>query len=253
MSASAPKQLLSKSYILYSLLVILTLCALGLLQKIGEDTLAAYYYLALVATLLIGVFHAMYFYRWTGTITPDDFWKGALFTLLLLLLSAAGIAALYYFLGGNNSFISCLIPFVIPYLCWQTYRAFFSIPGRQFKLWHYPVHEEMPDLDMIDLSRIEVVQFVFNKNPLETTQTNFTSKAPLNMPLGVLFFIFINDYNEKNKQQPIGFLDPVQSPYGWLFYRRKKWFGRKHYFDPDLSFSDNRIQPNEQIFAVRNA
>jgi hypothetical protein len=109
----------------------------------------------------------------------------------------------------------------------------------------------MPDLDMIDLSQIEVIQFVFTKNPNDSTQTNFTSKAPLNMTLGQLFFIFINDYNDKNVQHPIGYLKATREPFGWLFYRKKKLFNQKHFFDADLTFRDNGIQPNERIYAIR--
>ena len=71
------------------------------------------------------------------------------------------------------------------------------------------------------------------------------------MTLGQLFFIFINDYNEKNSQNTIEYLESKNSPYGWLFFRKKKWFKRKHYFDPALSFRQNAIQPNEFIYAIR--
>jgi hypothetical protein len=113
--------------------------------------------------------------------------------------------------------------------------------------------QEMPDLDFIDLSKIQVVQFVFLKKIKDPSHTNFTSKAPLEMPFSQLFFIFINDYNERNSLQTIEFANDKALPYGWLFYRKRKWPWRRHYFDPDRNFSQNGIQPNEVIFAERVA
>jgi len=72
------------------------------------------------------------------------------------------------------------------------------------------------------------------------------------MPLGVLFFIFINDYNEKKPHDTITYLiGQHHKPYGWLFYRRKGIFKQKQYFDPDLTIQENGIRQSEIIYAVR--
>jgi hypothetical protein len=139
----------------------------------------------------------------------------------------------------------------MPYLFFQARYYLQQIPDANYKIWYYPLEAEMPDLDFIDLSKIEVVQFVFLKRTGDSTQTNFTSKAPLDMTLAQLFFIFINDYNEKNSRNTIEFANPARQPYGWLFYRRKGWPRRRHLFDPDQTFRENQIQPNELIYAIR--
>lgn len=235
----------------YSLITVILLSATGLLQMVDLNAPDVYYYFAGFLSLGLGVLHAMLMYKYFPQIGKTDFWKGLALCAVLLLLSAAIAAIAYYFLKLNYSFLSYILPFVIPYLVLQVYYFFLLIPASDYKLWYYPLSQEMPDLDMIDLSQIEVVQFVFNKKPNDPVQTNFTSKAPLNMGLGQLFFIFINDYNEKNSQNTIEYLKEKNKPYGWLFYRKRKWFGRRFYFDPELSFRENIIQPNEFIYALR--
>jgi len=240
-----------KGPFLYALIFVILLGSTSLLQWTNTIFADSYYYFAQALVLIIGILHVLLMYRFIPQITRGDFWKGLLFTLFLMLLAAVAAATVYYFIRLDYRFITYMLPFALPYLCWQAYRFFLQIPAPVFKSWYYPLNEVMPDLDMIDLSQIEVVQFVFSKSPNDTTQTNFTSKAPLQMTLGQLFFIFINDYNDKNSQHPIGYLKSAQQPYGWLFYRKKKWFKQKHYFDADLSFRDNAIQPNEFIYAIR--
>jgi hypothetical protein len=245
---SVRKHLRNRSF-LYGLITILLLSATGLLGWTNILVTGSYYYLAQALAFGLGILHVILMYRYLN-LNPGDFWKGFGITLLLMVLGAVALVILYYYLHLNYAFITFLFPFVIPYLCWQTYQAFAEIPPPSYKIWHYPVNEKMPDLDMIDLSQIEVVQFVFNKKEKDPNQINFTSKAPLDMSLGQLFFIFINDYNEKNAQSTIEFLNTQQQPYGWLFYR-KKWLNGKYYFDPNLSFRENVIRPNEFIYADR--
>ena len=61
----------------------------------------------------------------------------------------------------------------------------------------------MPNLDLLDLSRVLIIQFEFLKSTSETSNTNFKAKAPYNMPFGELFYIFISDYNESHPQNII--------------------------------------------------
>jgi hypothetical protein len=239
-----------KKPLLYALIMVILPGFISLLQWTNSNQADSYYYFAQALVFITGIGHVWLMYK-LFQITPGDFWKGFLITVMIMLAGTVAAAIMYYFIHLDYRFLTYILPFIIPYLCWQVYQFFFQIPAPVYKSWYYPLNEEMPDLDMIDLSQIEVVQFVFSKNPQDTTQTNFTSKAPLNMTLGQLFFIFINDYNDKNAQHPIEYLKSAQEPFGWLFYRKKKWFNQKHFFDADLSFHNNSIKPNEFIYAVR--
>lgn len=236
---------------LYAFISVMFLGLTGLLQWVDPGGADTYFYFAQALVLILGIVHVFLLYRFIPQISRRDFGKGLGITLLIMLAGTIAAAVAYHFLHLDYRFLTYILPFMVPYLCWQVFRVFFQIPSPTFKTWYYPLNEEMPDLDMIDLSQIEVVQFVFSKNPQDATQTNFTAKAPLNMTLGQLFFIFINDYNDKNAQHPIHYLESADQPYGWLFYRKKKWFNQKEFLDSDLSFRNNAIQPNEFIYAVR--
>jgi hypothetical protein len=240
-----------KGPVLYVLVSTLILALAGLLQRAAADNTDTYFYFAQALTFILGILHVYCLYRFIPQLDPGSFWYGLGITLLIMLIGVLAAAIAYYYLRLDNRFLTYILPFILPYICWQVYRVFFQIPVARYKSWYYPLNAEMPDLDMIDLSKIEVVQFVFSKNPADATQTNFTAKAPLNMTLGQLFFIFINDYNDKNEQQPIQYLQSPGQPSGWLFFRKKKWFNQKEYMDPDLSFLNNAIGPNESIYAVR--
>jgi hypothetical protein len=242
---------IGKRAILYVFINVIFICLAGLLQWVDNAEADTYYYFAQALVLIAGIVHVFLLYRFIPQISPSDFWKGFWITLLIMLAGAIVSAITYHFLNLDFRFLTYILPFVVPYLCWQVFRFFFRIPSPLYKTWYYPLNEEMPDLDMIDLSQIEVVQFVFSKNPQDSTQTNFTAKAPLNMTLGQLFFIFINDYNDKNLHHPILYLQTPTQPHGWLFYRKKKWFNQKEFLDSDLSFLNNTIKPNEFIYAVR--
>jgi MFS family permease len=240
-----------KGILLYGLITVIIISAISLLQWVDTSSVDLYYYLALILALGIGILHVGLMNRFLLGPVSGHFGWGLLATILLMIAGGLGSAIVYHFIKLSYPFLTFVLVFILPFLCRETYLFFLRIPASQYKIWFYPVNEEMPDLDMIDLSQIEVVQFVFNKKPQDATQTNFTSKAPLNMTLGQLFFIFINDYNEKNSQNTIVFLDQENYPHGWLFFRKKKWFAKRRYFDPDLSFRNNAIQPNEFIFAHR--
>ena len=239
-----------KTILLYALVMAIVTGFIGLLQWINTNEADLYYYLAQALVFILGIVHVRLMYKFLP-ITPGDFWKGFLATLIIMIAAVVATAVIYYFIQLDYRFLTYILPFIIPYICWQVYQVFFQIPAPVYKTWYYPLNEEMPDLDMIDLSQIEVVQFVFFKKIQDPAQTSFTSKAPLNMTLGQLFFIFINDYNEKNAQQHIEYLKSAQEPFGWLFYRKTKWLNKKHFFDADLSFSNNAILPNETVYAER--
>ena len=236
---------------LFVIILALLLGLTGLLQRVDTASTDIYFYFAQALVLLLGVVHVFLFYRFIPRVLPGDFWMGFGITVLIMLTGTFAAAVAYHFLNLDFRFLTYVLPFMVPYLCWQVYRFFFQIPSPVYKTWYYPLNQEMPDLDMIDLSQIAVVQFVFSKNPEDTTQTNFTAKAPLNMTLGQLFFIFINDYNDKNVHHPIHYLKSADQPNGWFFYRKKKWFNQKEFLDSDLSFLNNAIRPNEQIYAIR--
>ena len=251
MTANPVEKKFGRQTVLYVVISVLLLGAPSLLQLADPGQADAFFYLAEACAFFLGFAHVYLLYRLVPSIPRASFGKGLLFTLLLVVAGILAGAVAYYFLSLDYRFLTYPVAFLLPWFCYQVYVLFRKIPARDYKVWYYPLDEAMPDLDMIDLSQIQVVQFVFPKTPEDATQTNFTSKAPLNMTLGQLFFIFINDYNAKNVQSPIAYLARSGQPYGWFFYRKQTGLAKPFYFDADLSFRDNRIATNEFIYAER--
>ena len=251
MPGSFDRKHLRNRTFLYCIIAIIIFLLISTLQLAGKGFIDWSYYLAQFISLLAGILHVVIVYRYIPFLHTDEFWKGFGITVLIGCLAAIGCAVAYHFLHLDFSFLTFIFPFVIPYVCRQTYLHYFRIPLSEYKLWYYPVGVQMPDLSLIDLSQIEVIAFVFYKKIDDARQTNFTARAPLKMELGQLFFIFINDYNEKNPHDTISYLNGQNRPYGWLFYKRTGLFKRKYYFDPDLTFAENGILQNESIYGIR--
>lgn len=235
--------------------VVLAVALLSLTGAIGlAGVSAGLLLLAQAMAFLLGIGHAYLLYRFIPQLDADRFVPGLLATLLLTLGGVLAIIACYwgFFPAANYAFSACAVPFAVPYLFVWVYRYYLSIPAPDYKKWYYPLGKPMPDLDLVDLSRVLVIQFVFFKKTTDSTPTNFKAKAPAQMTMGELFLIFLNDYNEQNATGGIQFLDEKNMPTGWHFYYSKSRFSGRHYFDPELSFQQNNVSDNFIITAERS-
>jgi uncharacterized membrane protein YhdT len=204
--------------------------------------------------LLMGYVHVRLMYKHLPHLEPNKFRKGFLFTLLMIAIGVvSSVLLVKYGLKSKNAFFypTATLLFPVAYLVKKAFDAFVEIPHHNYKKWYYPLSVEAPDRDFIDLSVILIVHLNFTKRQAEESLTTFTAKAPLNMAVGTLFQIFINDYNERNEDNPIQFLDEKKTPQGWLFYVNRSFWKKKFYLDPDLTFNENGVVDKEGIFAER--
>lgn len=204
--------------------------------------------------LLLGIIHASILYDMLDWLDKKTFWKGFLMTLFFGLM---GLMAVYlvkyipYIKANPNAYLSATLPFVLPFIFNWVLKFFGDIPFKIYKAWYYPLGQAEPDTDLIDLSKILVIQFEFPKSVGDYQYTNFTAKAPVNMTVGQLFFIFVNEYNYRNKERPLQYLDEDGNPFGWVFHKKVSWFKKRNFFDPDMNFRENFVQNNDIIVATR--
>ena len=161
------------------------------------------------------------------------------------------MAAALRLLGSSPVLAVSALLFSLPFFILLSFNRFREIPPRAYKKWYYPAGSPMPDLDLLDLTKILVVQFEFPKQASDPQPTNFKAKAPVEMRFGELFFIFLNDYQEQHPDSPIQYLDDQNQPFGWIFYRKSAWWQSGKYFDPDLTFRENQVADNEIIICER--
>ncbi len=241
------------SEVLYGLLISIFLAALSFIGTFTSAHFQEFYGLVQFLTLGVGCLHL-----WAGKrFAPAlfiSFGKGALATLLILLV-AVGMALAAYWQTGDLAerwpFVTSLLPFLIPYLIGEAYHYYVQIPPASYRPWYYPLQGDMPDVDLLDLSKILVIQFEFLKTPSDANNTNFKAKAPVAMTLGDLFLIFINDYNERTPASPIQYVNANGQPNGWVFAKKTAWWQRSVYFDPDLDFNRNQLTDNATVIARR--
>jgi len=238
-------------YCLGQLVLFALIAALGLL---GSSTNIQWIYF-LIQFLFVGagVLHVWLMYRMASFLHRDEMWPGAFFTLLLALLGASIAVALYFFLDRkeNLGLATAAVAFILPYFVLKAFDFFEQIPQRKYKLWYYPLGKEIPDMDLLDLSKILVIQFELAKREGDTALTNFKAKAPVSMLFGELFFLFMYDYNERHPDGPVQYLNAWQQPQGWLFYRKHTWWQRRTYLDPHNTFKANAVLDNDIILAER--
>lgn len=240
--------------LLYALVLVAVLTLIGALGFWIIDYRDAYP-MAMTAFLVIGILHVYLLSQWFAGLFENRSARAIGFTLLITLLGALIIIFLYHKMAQELSkglgMATALVGFLFPVFVARVYQNYLEIPLKAYKKWYYPVGQPLPDMDLLDLSRVLVIQFEFTKTAVEPAFTNFRAKAPHAMLFGELFFIFLNDYNDRNPGSPVEYLAPDGAPYGWLFYKKQPWYKRRVYMDPDLTFQANHIVDNETIVAVR--
>ena len=184
------------------------------------------------------------------TFLPD-----LIFTFIVLLAGAICFMLAYRWLNREGLEISMMFStlfFIIPLFVWHTFLSALAIPPKVLNQWYYPVHEPMEDPEESKLKNMLLISFEFQKNGQESFFTNFRAKAPVDMELGELFYYFINDYNERHPQGQIHFSNGTGKPYGWMFYKKPKWYTiMTTYMDSDKTIYLNRIRENDVIVCSR--
>jgi Type VI secretion system, TssN len=246
-----------KPTIIYLLVATLIAAVVGLM---GLDDLFSTPFITLIICqfifLMLGFLHIRCmrrYLKWSGG--DDSFWFEAIFTIVVAAFSLMGFVMVFslfnregyqYYLGASVLF------FIIAYFIYATFIKAVSIPLKIYAKWFYPVHEEVDDPDEDKLKNMLVISFEFQKKKGDHHYTNFRAKAPADMEFGQLFYYFLNDYNERHPHGKIEFLNEQSSPYGWIFYKKPRWYSfTTRYMDTDKSFFINHIRENDIIVCKR--
>ena len=178
-------------------------------------------------------------------------------SLFVLAITTAGMAGFTFVfdhvskLGLAPYYSLSLFTFVLPQFMAVSFDAYAGIPQEIYKVWYYPDEEKEIDFDKIDTSKIFMLEMEFSKSLNDTRLVNSKAKAPLGMQFGDWFMSFIENYNHKFDQEPIVYLNPDNTPHGWIFYVKPSLLGTAKYIDPDVSISANKISEKNVIIARR--
>lgn len=207
--------------------------------------------------LLFGIIHMLmmhdrYFLPREGN---DKIFVGEIFfAVSVMLFTTVVFSSLLYFLKGTDfMFYPILMSglfFFVPVLFSKTFSAAFNIPPAEFTTWRYPVTKAIDLPDDNENERLLVIGFEVAKRNGDK-KTYFRARALENLPLGELYYHFINDYNELHSETPIEFLDAQSAAHQWWFRRKPKWYQGQQILDPALSMKDNGIKENTVIICER--
>lgn len=145
---------------------------------------------------------------------------------------------------------TCLLPFLLPSLFFKTHKLYMEIPVEVYKIWFYNKEKRRIVEEKHDTNKIIVVELELSKHMSDAEPLNIKAKASEDVPFGIWFKVFIDDYNKKSPSSGILYAD-FNDSYGWIFYINTSILGRRKYVDPDLSFAQNKIKEENVIIAKR--
>jgi hypothetical protein len=92
---------------------------------------------------IMGIINVWFFYK--RNFLAELFFSGAkLAFILLLFILIAFVLFVYYYVSGNNGLIMAFASssaFLLPFIIYQGWKEFMSIPAKKFPLWHLPETE----------------------------------------------------------------------------------------------------------------
>lgn len=244
-----------KKYFIYILIHGLVFLIFGaILYNLKGTTLNARFITIQLYMLITGSTHLYVFRSYFKKFDSKAIYKELSIAIVTaVFLSAFVIMVVVHFreLGYLLYTLGSLLFFIAPTLCYILFETAVSIPAKLHKRWFYPVNVKYPLPQAVDMRNIIILNFVFQKKENDKDIINFKVKAPRAFEFGKLFYYFINDYNEKNPNRQINYLDKKGEPYGWYFYAKPKWFSASEYIDPDYAIDTNNIKDGETIICQR--
>ena len=244
-----------KKNLIYCIVAGLCFGIITLIGFLGLRNFSLYYFISLQALLLItGILHVQLVYKilpWTSR--GSFLWEflfgfgivfiGAVF--MLLAFTTLGLTDHYYMMLGAVAW------FLIPFFILQALNSYVSIPGKDLKKWYYPVDQKIDPPSDSEMEAPVVITFEFKKRYEDSEKTIFRAKAPLAMPLGRLFYYFINDYNDRHPDTPIETVDTDNDAFGWVYQHKQQWYNLSKFLDPDGTVAENKIRENSVIVCKR--
>lgn len=251
--AARKNNLLSNKKIIFYFLLLWITLALPALLGIIDYWFMPYAYLGIMLfSFLLGIYHIYALRKIIPEIEEKPFYVEFLL-LSVSMLIGMGLFSLIFNLCNELQYgiwaATSLTLFIFPCVFRRAYISFLNIPLEVYKAWNYDDQYDLSNPGMIDYSKVLVVEVEIFKKPGDDKAQNIKAKSSEDIPFGVWFKIFIDDYNKQAPQNPIVHSDKKNR--GWLFYTVSPILGRKKYIDPDLTLAENNIKEKNVIITKR--
>ncbi|MFV0305616.1 MAG: TssN family type VI secretion system protein [Moheibacter sp.] len=240
------------AYLITSLLVFALIAFLG--QSKTINSLFGEFVFYQIAIFIMGVIHAVIYRSYFDKFELENIWLEAVFNLLIAIFCTIPFLIVYTYLSGTvyaPVIATGMLVFLIPTWIYATYLRSISIPAKVFHTWQFPSQGSFHEPKDDEFRDVVVITFVFYKTPNSTQRTEFRAKAPIRMDFGRLFYHFANDYNTRNPDSPLQFLDENGQLQHWVFYLKPKWYGVSKYIDPKYTIYMNGIEEDSVVICQR--
>ncbi len=245
-----------KAPLLYLLAIsILAGAGLFLIAYLSENYFNVYI-LFLLTFLVAGTIHtAVMLKNFWSKREENTLLSEILYMVSIMLFTCVVFAVLEYFILAKGfmyyPMLLSAIGFIIPTFIFYTFEKSISLPERQYIKWFYPIDNPLPDPDDDAMRDLIVIGFEMEKTLQDSGRTYFRARAPIRMDLSALFYHFINDYNDRHPATPIELVNEMNKPFGWIFYKKVKWYQKEIVFDPQAPILVNGIKENTVIICKR--
>ena len=246
-------KILFKYILIFSILLALP----AALSWVLFDQRPAFYIGVQVYAVLIGILHVWQMGVRFGWRNINSF-NQKMNLSLGILLSGMILQAIVIFFCERMSgfwyiFPSSLMLFLFPMLTISTFDFAVNIPPAIFKKWRYQENIIPPESLDFSTSQIIIITFELRKSVRDRDNTSIKFKAPQDrLSFGELFLFYMTEYNERNRENSIQYLDETLRPYDWHFYiKPSKWWQSRDYIDPSLTIRENKILENMTIISER--
>ncbi|TLX71646.1 hypothetical protein E9993_19970 [Labilibacter sediminis] len=237
--------------LLYAGVVALTIGIVPIVWYLGFKESTMWYFVTVqFLILIIGILHTIFLYKILPWTSPFSFICEFLFSLTIICLGSIFLLISFSYLHITDRYflmLSALVWIFVPFLFMQAFNSYVAIPGKIFKKWVFPLHQAIAPPSDNEMESPVVITFEFSKTQSDNEKTIFRAKAPLHMSLGRLFYYFINDYNDSHPDTPVEISSHENAAYGWLFFKKGKWYRKSQYLDFEETIENNKIRENSVI------
>jgi hypothetical protein len=247
----------TKTQVKYAIVFVLLLGAVAAFGFFNFEVPMYFFYFVQAFALLIGILHLWQMGKRFGWKNQYSFYQKLNLSVIILLVAMVVQAVILSFCNSLKGlfiiFPFSLLTFLFPLLAVSTYEFAIAIPKSIYKTWKYSTNVKLPDMDLIDFSNSYIVTFELKKTVDDFNYTFMKFKAPLErLTFGELFYLYVNEYNDKHRESKIQYLDSNNLPLQWIFYKKpSKWWESKKYIDPSLTIRENKIKENFLIVSER--
>jgi hypothetical protein len=206
--------------------------------------------LQLLAFLGAGILNVYLLHNESRFFKPAFFLEGVWYSFLLATLMCV-VLVLFYVVTQTRmetmAIAGCCM-FLLPCIALQTWFAWQSISGKEYKVWYNP-DELAPHLVAASNTR-QAVRIKIAPDKLKKNKRITAMSAHAKLKLGRVFHHFLAEQNV-NAETCIDAIDKNLHPFGWVFHEEMLGGLFRRHLDPYLSLQENNVKGNATIVVTR--